>query len=53
MVLNGMTAQFTEDVAFSCENNVKCPLTNNSQIRGNYSTIIKNIVIDKENLSLL
>ena len=41
--------QFTaEDVAFSVKI-MLCPLTNNSQIRGNYSTIIKNIVIDKEN----
>ena len=50
MVLNGMTCtQFTmEDVAFSVKI-MLCPLTNNSQIRGNYSTIIKNIVIDKEN----
>jgi len=41
--------QFTaEDVAFSVKI-MLCPLTNNSQIRGNYSTIIKNIVIDNEN----
>ena len=26
-----------------------CPLTNNSQIRGNYSTIIKNIELDPIN----
>ena len=41
--------QFTaEDVAFSVKI-MLCPLTNNSQIRGNYSTIIKNIVIDNKN----
>ena len=47
---NGITwddgTPFTaKDVAFSVKI-MLCPLTNNSQIRGNYSTIIKNIELD-------
>ena len=36
------------DVAFSVKL-MLCPLTNNAQIRSNYSTVIKSIVIDKNN----
>ncbi|MAO71133.1 MAG: hypothetical protein CMD02_01320 [Flavobacteriales bacterium] len=50
---NGITwddgTPFTaKDVAFSVKI-MLCPLTNNSQIRGNYSTIIKNIELDPIN----
>ncbi len=37
-----------KDVAFSVKM-MLCPLTNNAQIRGNYSTVIKSIELDKEN----
>ena len=37
-----------EDVAFSVKLMLS-PLTNNAQIRGNYTTVIKSIEVDKEN----
>ena len=37
-----------EDVAFSVKM-MLCPLTNNAQIRGNYTTVIKSIEVDKNN----
>ena len=37
-----------EDVAFSVKL-MLCPLTNNAQIRSNYSTVIKSIEIDNQN----
>ena len=38
----------TEDVVFSTKV-MLCPLTNNAQIRSNYTTVIKSVVVDKEN----
>mgnify|MGYP001395545639 CR=1 FL=1 len=37
-----------EDVVFSTKV-MLCPLTNNAQIRSNYTTVIKSVVVDKEN----
>tara|TARA_B100001758_G_scaffold7423_1_gene5734 strand:+ start:331 stop:2097 length:1767 start_codon:yes stop_codon:yes gene_type:complete len=37
-----------KDVAFSVKL-MLCPLTNNAQIRGNYTTVIKSIELDSEN----
>jgi peptide/nickel transport system substrate-binding protein len=37
-----------EDVAFSVKM-MLCPLTNNAQIRGNYTTVIESIEVDKNN----
>ncbi|MAW21542.1 MAG: hypothetical protein CMD16_04005 [Flavobacteriales bacterium] len=37
-----------KDVAFSVKM-MLCPLTNNAQIRGNYTTVIKSIELDPEN----
>jgi ABC-type transport system substrate-binding protein len=42
------TEMNASDVAFSAKL-MLCPLTNNAQIRSNYSTVIKSIVIDKNN----
>ena len=37
-----------EDVAFTAKLMI-CPLTNNAQIRSNYSTVIESVVVDKDN----
>ena len=37
-----------EDVVFSTKV-MLCPLTNNAQIRSNYTTVIKSVVVDKKN----
>ncbi len=37
-----------KDVVFSTKV-MLCPLTNNAQIRSNYTTVIKSVVVDKEN----
>ena len=42
------TEMDAKDVAFSVKL-MLCPLTNNAQIRSNYSTVIKSINLDKEN----
>jgi peptide/nickel transport system substrate-binding protein len=42
------SALTSEDVAFSVKM-MLCPLTNNAQIRGNYTTVIKSIEIDANN----